>query len=108
MAEARNVLITGGTRGVGLAVALRLARDGFRAFALGRRESPDLAGAIAALPAGALNFVPFDLMQVDVIPELVRELKAENGPFYGLVNNAALGTEGLLSNMHNSDIEKLV
>ena len=35
-------------------------------------------------------------------------MKAEHGPLYGLVNNAALGTEGLLSNMHNSDIEKLV
>ena len=43
-----------------------------------------------------------------MIPELVREMKAAHGPFYGLVNNAALGTEGLLSNMHNSDIEKLV
>ena len=104
----RNVLVTGGTRGVGLAVASRLAADGFRVFALGRKESEDLTKAIAAFPAGALNFVPFDLMQVDVIPDLVREMKAEHGPFYGLVNNAALGTEGLLSNMHNSDIEKLV
>ena len=55
-----------------------------------------------------MNFVPFDLADIDAIPELVRELKAEHGPLYGLVNNAALGTDGLLSNMHNSDIEKLV
>ncbi|HEY8255512.1 MAG TPA: SDR family NAD(P)-dependent oxidoreductase, partial [Rhizomicrobium sp.] len=104
----RNVLITGGTRGVGLAVASRLVADGYRVFALGRRESEGLTKAIAAYPAGALNFVPFDLMQVDVIPDLVRDMKAEHGPFYGLVNNAALGTEGLLSNMHNSEIEKLI
>ena len=52
--------------------------------------------------------MPFDLSRLDAIPELVRDMKAEHGPFYGLVNNAALGTEGLLSNMHNSDIEKLV
>jgi 3-oxoacyl-[acyl-carrier protein] reductase len=38
----------------------------------------------------------------------MRELKALHGPFYGLVNNAALGTEGLLANMHNADIERLV
>ena len=62
------------------------------------------------MPAHArdLHFVPFDLSEIDGIPELVRALKAEHGPLYGLVNNAALGTEGLLSNMHNSDIEKLV
>ena len=68
----RNVLVTGGTRGVGLAVATRLAADGYRVFALGRKESEGLTKAIAAHPAGALNFVPFDLMQVDVIPDLVR------------------------------------
>src|ERR1043166_5161738 len=104
----RNILVSGGTRGVGLAIVEKLAAEGFAAFALGRKESPELAAAIAAAPAGAINFVPFDLGQLDAIPELVRELKAEHGSFYGLVNNAALGTDGLLSNMHNSDIERLV
>jgi 3-oxoacyl-[acyl-carrier protein] reductase len=104
----RNVLISGGTRGVGLAIARKLAADGYRVFALGRKENPDLAAAIAAAPADALNFVAFDLANIDVIPDLIREMKVAHGPLYGLVNNAALGTEGLLSNMHNSDIEKLV
>jgi 3-oxoacyl-[acyl-carrier protein] reductase len=104
----RNVLVSGGTRGVGLAVARRLAKDGFCVFAIGRKPSEALDKAIAEAPAGQLNFVPFDLLNVDVIPDLIREMKAEHGPFYGLVNNAALGTEGLLSNMHNSDIEKLI
>jgi 3-oxoacyl-[acyl-carrier protein] reductase len=104
----RNVLVSGGTRGVGLAIARKLASDGFCVFALGRKESDDLTAAIAEFPAGVMNFVPFDLTNIDVIPALIREMKAEHGPLYGLVNNAALGTDGLLSNMHNSDIEKLV
>ena len=104
----RNVLISGGTRGVGLAIARKLAGDGYRVFALGRKESPDLTAAIAAASADALHFVPFDLANIDVIPDLIRKMKVAHGPLYGLVNNAALGTEGLLSNMHNSDIEKLV
>ena len=72
-----NILISGGTRGVGLAVAKKLAADGFRVFALCRKESDDLAKAIASFESGALHFVPFDLSNVDGIPELVRELKAE-------------------------------
>jgi 3-oxoacyl-[acyl-carrier protein] reductase len=104
----RNVLVTGGTRGVGLAVAVKLAADGFGVFALGRSQSADLQAAMAAAPPGALRFVPFDLSHIEHIPDLLRALKAEHGPLYGLVNNAALGTEGLLSNMHNSDIAKLV
>jgi 3-oxoacyl-[acyl-carrier protein] reductase len=102
----RNVLVTGGSRGVGLAISKRLAEDGFRVFALARSESGALKAAIGALPT--IGFVPFDLSEVEKIAVLVRELKAEHGPFYGLVNNAALGTQGLLSNMHNVDIEKLV
>jgi 3-oxoacyl-[acyl-carrier protein] reductase len=102
----RNVLVSGGTRGVGLAIAKKLAADGFRVLALGRKQGAELDAAIAAAPA--IVFVPFDLADIEAIPELVRGLKAAHGPLYGLVNNAALGTEGLLSNMHNSDIAKLV
>ena len=102
----RNVLVSGGTRGVGLAIAKKLAADGLRVLALGRKQSAELDAAIAAAPA--IVFVPFDLADIEAIPELVRGLKAAHGPLHGLVNNAALGTEGLLSNMHNSDIEKLV
>jgi 3-oxoacyl-[acyl-carrier protein] reductase len=104
----RNVLISGGTRGVGLAIATKLAVDGFRVFALGRKENPALEAAAAAARPGTIVFVPFDLTDIDGIPTLVRGLKEQHGPLYGLVNNAALGTDGLLSNMHNSDIEKLV
>jgi 3-oxoacyl-[acyl-carrier protein] reductase len=102
----RNVLVSGGTRGVGLAIAKKLAADGFRVLALGRKQGAELDAAIAAAPA--IVFVPFDLADIEAIPELVRGLKVTHGPLYGLVNNAALGTEGLLSNMHNSDIAKLV
>jgi 3-oxoacyl-[acyl-carrier protein] reductase len=102
----RTVLISGGSRGVGLAVAQKLAAEGYRVIALARKQSADLKAAMVKAPA--LHFVACDLSELDAIPELVRGLKAEHGPLYGLVNNAALGTEGLLSNMHNSDIEKLV
>jgi len=104
----RNILVTGGSRGIGLAVATKLVSDGFRVFALARKEAQSLTDAIAAAPAGALSFVPFDLSQLDSISDLMRDFKKTHGPLYGLVNNAALGTDGLLSNMHNSGIEKLV
>lgn len=37
-----------------------------------------------------------------------KALRDEFGPIYGLVNNAGIGTEGLLATMHNPDIEGLV
>src|ERR1700744_2038751 len=104
----RNVLVTGGSRGIGLAVATKLVSDGFRVFALARKEAQSLTDAIAAAPAGALNFVPFDLSQLDGISDLMRGMKKAHGPLYGLVNNAALGSEGMLANMRGSEIEALV
>ena len=52
--------------------------------------------------------MPFDLGEIDKIPELVRDLREKFGPLFGLVNNAALGLDGALSLMHNSQIEQLV
>jgi 3-oxoacyl-[acyl-carrier protein] reductase len=104
----RSVLVTGGSRGIGLAVARKLVDDGFRVLALARKPTDELEAAIAAAPPGALHFIAFDLSQLEAIQELVRTLKAAHGPIYGLVNNAALGTEGLLSNMQNAKIEALI
>jgi 3-oxoacyl-[acyl-carrier protein] reductase len=104
--DKRNILISGGSRGIGLGVAKKLAGEGYRVFTLARSLSEDLKAAMAAAPA--IHFLRYDLSETDGIAEMIRILKAEHGPLYGLVNNAALGTEGLLSNMHNSDIEKLV
>jgi 3-oxoacyl-[acyl-carrier protein] reductase len=105
----RNVLVTGGSRGIGLAIAQKLAGAGYRVIAVARRESDDLRQAIdAAKGDGRIAFRAFDLSDVDGIPAFVKSLRDEFGAIYGLVNNAGLGTEGLLATMHNSEIEALM
>ncbi len=104
----RNVIVTGASRGLGLAIAQRLVADGFRVIAVARRESDALQAAIAATPCNALAFALQDLGEIDALPAFVAGLKKEFGPLYGLVNNAALGTEGVLATMHNSQIESLL
>jgi 3-oxoacyl-[acyl-carrier protein] reductase len=110
-ATARSVLVTGGSRGLGLAIAQRLAGAGYRAVALARSESKEMKAAIARAETegqGALSFVPFDLSKIDDIPDLVRSLRKQFGPLYGLVNNAALGLSGTLALMHHSKIDEMV
>jgi 3-oxoacyl-[acyl-carrier protein] reductase len=105
-----NVLVTGGSRGIGLAIAQRLAGSGYHVIAVARRESDDLREAIGAAEKagnGRIHFRAFDLSEVDAIPNFVKSLRDEFGAIFGLVNNAGLGTEGLLATMHNSEIEAL-
>jgi 3-oxoacyl-[acyl-carrier protein] reductase len=103
----RNVLVTGGSRGLGLAIALRLVACGYRVIALARSESAELRAGIAAHGEGLL-FQACDLADTAGIGAVVADLRRRVGPFYGLVNNAGLGTAGLLSMMRDADIEALV
>ncbi|WP_315707271.1 MULTISPECIES: SDR family NAD(P)-dependent oxidoreductase [unclassified Bradyrhizobium] len=106
----RNVLVTGGSRGIGLALARRLAGAGYDVIAVARRESEELRAAVAEFSAASsgIQFRACDLSAIDAIPAFVKSLRDEFGPLYGLVNNAGIGTEGLLATMHNSEIEALV
>jgi 3-oxoacyl-[acyl-carrier protein] reductase len=106
-----NVLVTGGSRGIGLAISRRITAAGYNVIAVARSESSELADAIreaAKQGAGGLHFRAFDLNDVDAIPSFVKRLRDEFGAIYGLVNNAGIGTEGLLATMHNTEIEALL
>lgn len=107
----RNVLVTGGSRGLGLEITRRLATEGYRAVAVARSLTDQLGAAVdranAACP-GSLHFVPFDLSHIEEIPNLVKKVRKDVGPIYGLVNNAALGSDGALSMMATSKIEHLI
>ena len=105
-----NVIVTGASRGLGLAIADRLARDSFRVIGVARRDNEAFTAAakLAEHGPGALTFRPFDLGDVGAIPSFVRELRGQFGPIYGLVNNAGLGTAGLLATMPDAQIQRLI
>jgi 3-oxoacyl-[acyl-carrier protein] reductase len=106
-----NVLVTGGSRGIGLAIARRIAAAGYNVIAVARSESDALRATIrdaVKQGTGGLHFRAFDLSEIDAIPTFVKGLRDEFGAIYGLVNNAGIGTEGLLATMHNSEIEALL
>jgi 3-oxoacyl-[acyl-carrier protein] reductase len=105
-----NIVVTGGSRGLGLAIARKLATAGYRVIVIARKENEQLASAVREVgprQQGSLHFRPFDLANISDIPSLVKGLRKEFGSIYGLVNNAALGTSGLLATMHDAQIERL-
>lgn len=111
MPTMRNVVVTGASRGLGLGIACKLNAAGYQVIAVARNKSKQVSEAMAEgerRNRAPLHFAPFDLGKVDEIPELVKNLRKQFGPLYGLVNNAAVGHDGALAMMHNAKIEELV
>ncbi len=107
----QNVIVSGGSRGLGLAMARTLAAAGYRIIALARASTDELTAASRAAAEagrGAIEFRACDLSDLELIAPLVKALRADFGPLYGLVNNAGLGTGGILSTMHDQDIQRLI
>src|ERR1700716_2646988 len=107
----QNVIVTGGSRGLGLAMARTLAAAGYRVIAIARGSTEELMTASRAAAdggRGAIEFRACDLSGLGQIGPLVKALRADFGPIYGLINNAGLGTSGLLSNMRDQDIQRLI
>ena len=86
------VVITGASRGVGEALALRMAKDGCIVAALARSgdklealaTSTDLSGGGRIIPC------PVDVCDATAVTQSIDSLEAEHGPIEVLVNNAAV------------------
>jgi 3-oxoacyl-[acyl-carrier protein] reductase len=59
-------------------------------------------------PEGAVQFRAYDLLDIEGLPALVKAIRADVGSLYGLVNNAGIGTGGLLANLTQAQIETLI
>jgi 3-oxoacyl-[acyl-carrier protein] reductase len=104
----RSVIVTGGSRGLGLAMVRVLSAAGYKVIAIARHESDELGAVMRESGRGPVHYRGFDLCDLPGIPAFVKGLRREFGSLYGLINNAGLGTGGLLANMPDAQIERLV
>ena len=91
----RSALVTGGTRGIGLAIARRLLGDGYRVVINGTRP-PDSVGAVVheLSRVGSVTYVAADIGQESDRDRLVIDTLATVGRLDVLVNNAGITSPG--------------
>lgn len=99
--QGRVVLVTGGTRGIGRAIAERFAREGAVVSICGRDASK--AEEVAAeLGANARGY-GCDVADAAAVNAMIESITKEFGAIYALINNAGITRDGLLMRMKDAD-----
>jgi len=102
--ESRTALVTGASRGLGRAIAERLARDGWR-IALVARQASKLNEVRAVIEAagGKACVHTADISDPKSADQVIAAVEKESGPLGALINNAGITKDGLLMRMDDAD-----
>ncbi|MEV8376873.1 SDR family NAD(P)-dependent oxidoreductase [Kribbella sp. NPDC056861] len=88
------VLVSGGSRGLGLAIVTELLDAGVKVAAFARTVTADLTALATKYPE-QVHVGSVDVTDAKATQAFVREVEEELGPIDGLVNNAAVGQDSL-------------
>lgn len=103
----KTVVVTGVSRGLGLAIAQALLVEGYRVVGLGRGESAAFT-ALAGTYPGQVEYVRGDMTDLHGLADVARNIGKAFAPIYGLVNNAGVGLGGVLATTHQADMERVI
>jgi 3-oxoacyl-[acyl-carrier protein] reductase len=99
-------LVTGASRGIGRAIAERLADDGF--FVVGTATSDDGADSISVYLGGNGKGVKLDVSDAESIAEVIKAVNTEFGAPTVLVNNAGITKDNLLMRMKDDEWDDII
>ncbi|MCX7828647.1 MAG: 3-oxoacyl-[acyl-carrier-protein] reductase [Thermanaerothrix sp.] len=103
-------LVTGASRGIGRAVALRLASDGFR-VAINYNSSEDKAAEVRDLVrqvGGEAEIFRADVSDASSVASMFEQVESSMGPVEVLVNNAGITRDGLIMRMKDCDWDEVI
>jgi 3-oxoacyl-[acyl-carrier protein] reductase len=108
--EGRTALVTGGSRGLGRAICLTLAREGANVAFCYARSEQDAASSLAQIQAQGVRGWAFKVSVLDkpAVQQMVRTLEQEAGGVDILVNNAGVGQVVPLALMEEEDWDRVM
>ncbi|MBK9035403.1 MAG: 3-oxoacyl-ACP reductase FabG [Myxococcales bacterium] len=103
-------LVTGGSRGIGRAIALELARRGLAVAVNYRRDADAAAATVAAITAagGRAQAIAADVTDPAAVAALVATTERDLGPIDALVANAGLTRDALLGTTTPADLDAVI
>ncbi len=106
----RTVLVTGASRGIGRAIAIQLAKQGFRIAINYRGNQPAAAATLATIEAegGQGYLLPFDVSLRDQAKSVIEQDIETNGVYWGVVLNAGVTADAPLPSISGEDWDRVI
>ena len=101
----KKILITGVSRGLGLEIAKNILDKNYFVVGTSRNINPQID---KLLNSENFSYESFDFNEVKEIKNFSSNLIKKYGRFYGLINNAAVGNDGILGTMHDTEISETI
>ena len=109
MSDQRVAIVTGASRGIGRAIALRLARDGRHVVCVARSKGP-LDELVAEInnAGGQATAMPCDLADGAAVTAMIESVAKDLGRIDILVNNAGITRDNLILRMSDEEFDDVI
>lgn len=106
----RRVLVTGGSRGIGRAIALRAARAGFEVTLSYRTREAEADAVVRQIldEGGSASCLALDVSDREATRTMLEQRVAESGPFYGVVCNAGVTADAPFPGMSGESWDRVL
>jgi len=109
-AAPRRVLVTGSSRGIGKAIALQLAKDGFAVTVhcrSGRAEADSIVAQIQT-SGGVADVLQFDVANRPAARDALESVLTEHGAYYGIICNAGIARDNAFPALSEEDWDDVI
>lgn len=102
------VFVTGGSRGLGKAFVKDLLVHGYKVATLSRTRTPFIDEMVATYPATHFMWEEIDATDTKKVAVYIDTVHHKLGKIYGLINNAGVAADGVLTMMSDEEMDKVL